>query len=148
MWGLLTTGEKLSPSFCPTCQYIRRNPVGKRYCTTDCPWALGYTVWNGIGWLLDTQVQIVGLTVFCLGRPNGSTPNGTQHNMGWQICTVTAGSWLGHQNVSFQAGPSPPHGGGSGLVKTRGVLTFLITGQGTAAVDSLSIDLASAWLQN
>ena len=26
----------------------------------------GYAVWSGIGWLLDTQAQLVGLTGFCL----------------------------------------------------------------------------------
>ena len=57
---------------------------------------------------------------------------------------MTADSWLGQQNVSFKAGPSPPHGGGSGFVKTRGGLTFLINGQGTAAVDSLSVDSVSS----
>ena len=46
----------------------------KHYCTTDCPWSFpGYAVLNGIGCLQDTQVQLVGLTVFCLERPNGST---------------------------------------------------------------------------
>lgn len=44
--------------------------------------------------------------------------------------------------------PSPPHGGGSGFVKTRGGLPLLITGQGTAAVDTVSTDLVSAWVQN
>ena len=33
-------------------------------------------------------------------------------------------------------------------MKTRGGLAFLITGQGTAAVDSLSFDPVGAWLQN
>ena len=37
----------------------------------------------------------------CLEGPNQSTPNGTQHNLGWQTCTVTADLCLGHQNVSF-----------------------------------------------
>ena len=33
----------------------------KHYCTTDCPWVpLGSAVWSEIGWLLDTQVQLVG----------------------------------------------------------------------------------------
>ena len=103
---------------------------------------------GGIGWLLDTQVQLVGPTVFCLEGPTGSTPHGTQHNMGWQTYTVTADSCLGHQNVSFKAGPSPPHAGGSAFVKTKGGLAFLITGRGTAAIDSLSIDPVSTWLQN
>lgn len=35
-------------------------------------------LWGGIGWLLDTQVQLVELLLF--ERPNGSIPNGTQHN--------------------------------------------------------------------
>ena len=83
-------GESLSPSSCPTSQYIRRTPTGKHYCTPDSPWVPpDYAVWSGIGWLLDTQVQLVGLTGFCLERPSGSTPNGTRHYMGWQICTVT-----------------------------------------------------------
>ena len=97
-------GRKDSPSSGPICQYIRRTPVSKHYCTTDCSRApLGYAVCSGIGWLLDTQVQLVGLNVFCLQRPNGSTPNGTQHNTGWQTCTVTADSWLGQLDVSFRA---------------------------------------------
>ena len=45
-------------------------------------------------------------------------------------------------------GPSPPHGGGSGLVKTRGGLTFLVTGQDAVALDTVSIDPASAWPQD
>ena len=48
----------------------------------------------------------------------------------------------------LQPGPTPPHGGGSGFVKTRGGLAFLITGQSTAAIDSPSIDPVSVWLQN
>lgn len=40
----------------------------------------------------------------------------------------------------LQPGPTPPHGGGSGLVKTRSGLPFLVTGQGCAAVDSLFTD--------
>ena len=85
---------------------IERTPIGKCYCTTDCPEApMGYALWNGIDWLLGIQVQLVGLTgvCCCLERPNGSTLNGTQHNTRWQICTVIADSWLGHQNVSFRA---------------------------------------------
>ena len=49
---------------------------------------------------------------------------------------MTADSWLGHQNVSFRAGPSLPYGGSSWIVKTRGGQTFLITVQVAAAVDS------------
>ena len=66
--------------------------------------------------------------------------------MGRQTSTVTADSWLGHQNVRFKAEPTPPCGGGcgSGFVKTRGGLTFLVTGQGTAATDSLYVDPLSA----
>ena len=77
-----------------------------RITAYECP--LGYVAWSIIGWLLATQVQLVGLTAFCLERPNGSTPNGTQHSMGWQTCTVTADTWLGHQNVFFKAGAFPP----------------------------------------
>ena len=41
--------------------------------------------------------------------------------------------------------PLPVGGGcGSGFVKTRGGLTFLVTGQGTAATDSLYVDPLSA----
>ena len=36
----------------------------------------------------------------------------------------------------------------SGFVKTRDGFTFLITGQGMATIDSPSIDLVSAWLQD
>ena len=61
---------------------------------------------------------------------------------------MSAESWFGHQTVSFKVGLSLPHGGGCGFVKTRRDLTFLLTKQGTAAVDSLSIDPVSAWLQN
>lgn len=35
-----------------------------------------------------------------------------------------------------------------GLHKTRGGLTFLITGQDAATINSLSVDLVSPWLQN
>ena len=56
-WG------RLSPSSCLTCQYVRRSLLVN--ITNDCPWALlGYALWSGIGWLLDTQVQLVGVTVF------------------------------------------------------------------------------------
>lgn len=48
----------------------------------------------------------------------------------------------------LEPGSSPPHGGDSGFVKTRGVLTLLVTGQGAAASDSLSTDPVSAWLQH
>ena len=83
------------------------------------------------------------LTVFYLERPNGSTPNGTQHNMRWQTYIVTADSWLDHQDVSFRGGAS---WGGSGFVKTRGCLMVLIIRQGAIAMDSFSTDLVSAWL--
>ena len=46
----------------------------------------------------------------------------------------------------LEPGPSPPRGGGSGFVNTRGGLTFLITGEGTATFNSFSIDLVSSWL--
>lgn len=39
---------------------------------------------------------------------------------------------------------SPPHGDGSGFMKSRGGLSFLRTAQGTATIDSLSIDQVSA----
>ena len=48
----------------------------------------------------------------------------------------------------LEPGPSPPHRGCSGFVKNRVGLTFLITRQGTAAIDSLCITPVSAWLQN
>lgn len=35
-----------------------------------------------------------------------------------------------------------------GLQKSRGGLTFLITGQDTATINSLSVDLVIPWLQN
>lgn len=60
---------------------------------------------------------------------------------------MNADPWLDHQDVPFKAGPSAPHGGGSGFVKTRGGLAFLVTGRGTATVDSLSIDLVSVGSQ-
>ena len=47
-----------------------------------------------------------------------------------------------------ELGSSLPHAGGSGFVKTKGGLTFLVTGRDTAAIDSLSIDPRSAYLQN
>ena len=126
VWTTPRGGERLSPSSCPACQCIRKTSASKHYCTTDCPWpSLGYAVLNGIGCLQDTQVQLVGLTVFCLERPNGSTANGTQYNTQWQICIVTADSWLGHQNVSFKDEPSPPLEWGSRFVKTRGGLSVL-----------------------
>ena len=46
----------------------------------------------------------------CLERPNQSTPNGMQHNLGWQTCTVTADLCLGHQNVSFGTRAFSPWG--------------------------------------
>lgn len=39
--GTTDSGEALSPSSCPNCQYIRRVPIRKLYCTTDCPGAPG-----------------------------------------------------------------------------------------------------------
>ena len=115
-------GERLSPSSVPHANTSERTLLVNVtvQLTAHEPW--GYAMWNGIGWLLETQVQLLGLMGFCLERPNGSTPNGTQHNMGWQMSTVTADSWLGHQNISFKAGLSPSHGGGSGFVKTSGIL--------------------------
>ena len=98
---------------------------------------LDYTVWRRIGWLLDTSpTSEINSFFFSLERPNGSTANGTQYNTQWQICIVTADSWLGHQNVSFKNEPSPPLEWGCGFVKTRGGQTFLITVQVAAAVDS------------
>ena len=32
----------------------------------------------------------MGLTGFYFERPNGFTPNGTEHNMGVQTCAMTA----------------------------------------------------------
>ena len=63
----------------------------------------GYVVWRGVAWLPATQIQLVGLTAFCLETTNQSTANGTQPKVGWQTCIVTADAWLGHQNVSFKA---------------------------------------------
>lgn len=82
------------------------------------PW--GYALWNGIGWLLDTQVQIVGLTSFCWERHIMGPPL-MAPNITWGERTVLwlLTPWLGHQNVSFKAGFSLSPGGG---------LTFLITG--------------------
>ena len=50
-----------------------------------------------------------GVNCFCLERLNGSTFHSTQHNMKWQICTVTADFWPDRQTVSFksQVFPSP-----------------------------------------
>lgn len=48
----------------------------------------------------------------------------------------------------LELGPPLSTWGGSGFVKTKGGLTFLVTGRDTAAIDSLSIGLLSAWLQN
>ena len=60
----------------------------------------------------------MGLVLF--GNVNGFTPVDTQYNMEWQTCTMMADFWLGHQNVSFTARPSPSPWRGPGLVKTRG----------------------------
>ena len=44
---------------------IGRTPVGERHCATDCPRAtLSCPVLKGLGLLLDTQVQPVGLFFF------------------------------------------------------------------------------------
>lgn len=48
----------------------------------------------------------------------------------------------------LEPGLSPPHGGGPGFGKTRCSFTFLTTGWDAAAIDFLSIDPVSAWLQN
>ena len=107
---------------------VRRTPVGECHRATDCPWAaLSCPVLNGLGWLLDTQVQPVGL-FSSLQTLNGPAPNGTQHNMEWQICTVTADLWLAHQNASFRAGAHPSSWGGPGFVKTKGSCLYCICG--------------------
>lgn len=68
------------------------------------------------GIALDTHAQLLGLTGFvCLERPNGSTPNGIQHMLGWQTCTVTADLCLDHQN--FRARAFLPMGVDLGLGK-------------------------------
>ena len=123
--GLLPVGEKDSHHLPVLHASAPERPllvnITVQLTAHDPPWA----VLNGIGCLQDTQVQLVGLNVFCLERPNGSTANGTQYNTQWQICIVTADSWLGHQNVSFKDEPSPPLEWGSGFVKTRGGLSVL-----------------------
>ena len=48
---------------------------------------------------LTSGTGFVVCCCFCLKRPDGSIPNGTS--------TVTAESWLGHQNVSFRARACP-----------------------------------------
>ena len=81
-------GEKTHGLLVPYAN-MSEGPISKRYCVTDCPGApLDYTGWRRIGWVLDTQVQLVGLPPFFfpLERPNGSTPNVTQPNMEWQTC--------------------------------------------------------------
>ena len=62
--------------------------------------------WNR---LASGHTSLPSGTIFCLERRNGSTPDGTQRNMGWQTCTVAADSCPGHQHVSFraEAHPSP-----------------------------------------
>ena len=46
--------------------------------------------------------------------------SGTQHNMGWQTCTVTADSWLGPQNVCFRVGASLVHMGWLWVCENQG----------------------------
>ena len=82
----------------------------------DCPWApsiphpqplstrlccVGYNTLASEYAGLTSGTGFVVCCCFCLKRPDGSIPNGTS--------TVTAESWLGHQNVSFRARayPSP-----------------------------------------
>ena len=105
---------------------IGRTLVCERHCATDHLRAtLSCPVLNGPGWLLDTQVQPVGL-FFSMQTLNGPTPNGTQHNMEQQTCPVTADSWLGHQNASLRAGAHCSSWGGPGFVETRGSCLYCI----------------------
>lgn len=88
---------------------------------------LGFAVWHGISWLQATQVQQVGVTVFCMERHSGSTHNSTPCNMGWtpkdqchQTLTVSADSWPGDQKDPFKAGAFPCPGGCLWVCGTRG----------------------------
>ena len=149
LWGLLTMGKKDSPSSGLICQYVRRTlsvNVTVQLTARESPHP-GYVCcveWNT---LVSVQ-KYMGLTGCCLKGPTGFTLNGLQHNMRWLIYTVSAESWFGHQTVSFKVGLSLPRGDGCGFVKTRRGLTFLLTRQGTAAVDSLSIDPICTRLPN
>lgn len=125
-----------SPSSCPgACQYVRSALVSEHCYTvtilhvariTASEGPSGYVVWTGVTWLPATQIQLVGLTAFCLETTNQSTTNGTQPKVGWQTCTMTADAWRGHQNVSFKAKAVLPYsmGAAPGLPKPEAVFLY------------------------
>ena len=140
---------KDKPPSCPASQYVKRTPIGKHYsthhtlCQGYCSRAphphphprLCCVEWDRLSFGHASPTSRINCFLF--GKSySWSTPKSTQNNMGCQTCTVTADFCLGRQNVSFKAGPSPLRGGASGFVETGGGLTFLITGQDTAAIDS------------
>ena len=65
--GPLTMEEKDSHHFLVPYVCVSEGPPLVNISVNDCLWeppTLDYDMWNGVGWLLDTEVQLMELTAF------------------------------------------------------------------------------------